>query len=77
MNKAKRDKLKRAVGLLDNVSDLVQSVLDKEQDCVDNYPENLQGSELFEKMENAVDGLDEAIEHIDLVKDTLEGVIAL
>ena len=42
MDNRRRDSLKEAIQLLGRVSTMVDTVCDKEQDCVDNYPENLQ-----------------------------------
>ncbi|WP_304432874.1 hypothetical protein [Acutalibacter muris] len=54
---------------------MVDTVCDKEQDCVDNYPENLQGTERFERMEDAVDNLNEALEKIDDAKSCIQAAI--
>lgn len=57
--------LKRASALLGTASGLVSTALEKEEDALDNMPENLQGSEKYEKIEAAVDLLNDASECID------------
>lgn len=53
--------LREALQLLHSVLIVVNKVSDKEQDVVDNYPENLQYTEVYESMENAAENLSEAI----------------
>ncbi len=38
MNESRREKLRGAVRKLSDVQAAVQSVCDKEEDCMDNYP---------------------------------------
>lgn len=61
--------------MLTSAATIVDSVCDKEQDCMDNYPENLQGTERFERMEDAVDSLNDALEKIDDAKSSIESAI--
>lgn len=51
--------------MLNEVRNVLETVSDEEQDCMDNYPENLQGTEKYEQMEDTVDVLNDAIEKID------------
>lgn len=64
MNNARRDRLKDAIQLLNNATSIVDDVADKEGDAMDNMPENLQESERFSAMEEAVDLLNDATESI-------------
>lgn len=57
--------MKRAYALLGTASGLVSTALEQEEDALDNMPENLQGSERYEKIEAAVDLLNDASECID------------
>ena len=75
MNEKRRESLRAAVSLLDRAETLVNTVCDQESDVLDNYPENLQGSERFEKMEDAVDSLNDALESIGEAKDRIEAAI--
>lgn len=57
--------LKRASALLETASGLVSTALEQEEDALDNMPENLQGSERYERIESTVDLLNDASESID------------
>mgnify|MGYP005759684285 FL=1 len=76
MNENRRGRLKDALKLLSGAASIVEAVCDKEQDCVDNYPENLQNTERFERMEDAIDHLNDALERIDDAKGNIESAIA-
>jgi hypothetical protein len=58
--------------MLASITYIIESVCDKEEDCMDNYPENLQNTDRFEKMETAVDSLNEALEKLDDAKEFIE-----
>ena len=75
MDNKRRDELKSALQMLSRVENTLNSVCDKEEDCMDNYPENLQGSERFEKMEDAVDNLSEALEALGEARSAIEAAI--
>lgn len=76
MNEERRSKLRDAVGFLDRASAIVDTVYDKEQDCLDNMPENLQNTERYEHMEDAVDHLNDALERLDEVKEHIQSAIS-
>ena len=61
MNNKRRELLRNATDLLGKASNMVQSALDSEQDCLDNMPENLLDSERCQKMEDAIERLEEAM----------------
>lgn len=65
MNNMRRKNLKNAVDLLNRASGIVSDALSQEEDCLDNMPENLQMSDRYESMEQAVDYLEDAVSHID------------
>lgn len=69
MNAKRRNVLNYALNLLSKASDAVSGAMDEEQDCLDNMPENLQSSDRYERMENAIDSLYEAMSGIDEVRD--------
>ena len=58
--------------MFDSAISIVQAACDKESDCVDNYPENLQSTGQFERMEDAADNLNEALEKLDEAKERLD-----
>lgn len=64
MNKRRRTQLTEANALLDRALDIVESVREEEQDAMDNCPENLQYSERYSMMEDAVGELEDAISSI-------------
>lgn len=71
MNNRKRDLLKESKTLLGRASSLISQVLEEEEDCLDNMPENLQASEKYERMEDTIDKLESAIEHIDNAQEDI------
>lgn len=72
MNNQKREKLKLARGFLSKASDIVSSVLDNEQDCLDNMPDNLQYSDRYERMEAAISKLEDGLNNIEAAEECLE-----
>ena len=76
MNKQRRDSLRQAVGFLSQAESIVERVSDKEQDCMDNTPENFQESERYAAMENAVDQLNDALTGIGEVKEMIRAAMA-
>jgi len=75
MNNARRAKLREAMEMLSNAQSIVDAVCDKESDCLDNYPENLQATEQYEQMESAVDHLNDALESLDEVREYIEAAM--
>jgi histidinol dehydrogenase len=75
MNDIRREKLRKALTLIDKAATIVDGVSDEEQDAIENYPENLQNTEKFEGMEIALDNLNEAVERMDGVKEIIEAAM--
>lgn len=68
--------MNNAKGLLTAAAHIVTRVLDEEEDSLDNMPENLQGSEQYEKKEAIIEMLNEASDSIDTaVEKVSEAVI--
>ena len=65
MNKPRRTHLWELIGALESVQSMLEDLKCEEEECRDNLPENLVGSERYEKMDDAVNALDYAIEQID------------
>lgn len=65
MNRKKRDRLSIAINLLDSASDIVSGVYDDESDALENLPENLEGSDRYQKIEDCVLYLEDAVSMID------------
>lgn len=71
VNDSRRKNLKRALSMLESASQIINMAAEQEQDSLDNLPENLQGSDRCEKMEDAVSFLESAIEDIDSASDKI------
>lgn len=75
MNEKRRERLRDAVRMLTSVASVVEAVCDNEQDAMDNIPENLQATERYERMEDAVDSLNDALEKIEDAKGHIQSVL--
>ena len=64
-----------AVELLGRAASIIDMVCDQENDAMDNYPDNLQGTDRYESMEDAVDNLNEASDKIEEAREYIEQVI--
>lgn len=74
MNKQRRIRLRESNTLLAKALQIVNAVKDEEQDALDNFPENLQNSERYTAMENAIDELEEAIDYIEQASESLNNL---
>lgn len=72
MNKQQRVRLGEARSYLDRAINIISAVKDEEQDKLDNAPENLQSSERYTAMENAIDELEEALNNAEQAKENIE-----
>lgn len=75
MNDKRRGRLRNALRTLELVRSAVESAADEEKDGVDNCPENLQGSDRFERMEEAADHLEDAVGSLDEAADHIREAI--
>ena len=62
--------------MLGSAVNLVSNALDGEEDSLDNMPENLQSSELYEKKEAVIDALNDASDSIDMAIEKINEAIA-
>ena len=81
MNKDRKNRTSNVLEKLRDYSDKVlelkdelECIKDEEDDAMMNVPENLQGSERYEAMENAVDALDSAIDSLEEICDNITDV---
>lgn len=74
MNKKRRERVLKAVNSLEEISTIVEEILDEEQDAYDNMPENLLSSMRAEESEEAIETLDEAMESINSAVDALSEI---
>ena len=75
MNKKRRDILQSARPLLSQAARIIERVAEQEEDCLDNFPENLQSTDRYEKMEKAIENLEAALEHIENAQDCISEAV--
>lgn len=75
MNRKRRAILKNAKDHLGVASVLISQALDEEEDCLGNLPDSLTDGDRYEKMESAVDALNDASENIDAAIDKINEAI--
>ena len=73
MNQARRKVLKDIYIIIAEARDNLDAVYDEEEEYKNNIPENLQGSERYERAEAAVDALESAITSLEEALDYIEG----
>lgn len=76
MNDKRRQLLRRASAYLDDAERLVSSALDEEQDSLDAMPEQFECTDRYEKMEEAIALLEDAIENISAARDKVDDAAA-
>ncbi len=72
MNNARRKELNEALELIYQAQDIINSCKDDEEMYRDNMPENLQGSEKYERADEVIDTLQEAVDGLDEVIGKVE-----
>lgn len=75
MDDTRRAILREALDLIRRAKLMVEGACDKENDCIDNYPENLQSTEVFEKMEIAADAMEDAVEKLSEAEESITTAI--
>lgn len=76
MNKQRRERLDEAHSKLMEAYYIIEEVKDEEEEAFDNMPENLQGSERGEQMEEYVATLEEIYDGIDSYMSDLYDIIS-
>ena len=76
MNNRRREKLKRAISKLGQSAEEISNIIDEEQDCLDNIPENLQASNRYENMEMVIDLLEDSVSSVESALEKIEEAIA-
>lgn len=71
MNNRRRDRLKGVLTSLENAQNTLEAVTDQEEDALDNIPENLMDSEMYDKIDEAVENLNAAQERL---QETIESI---
>lgn len=77
MNDRRRKQLQNAKKYAEQAQEIVMAVMDKEQETLENLPENLQYSEMYEKKEMALDELDIIMDALDDVIDKIDNVASV
>ena len=72
MNNPRRKKLNTILEQLIEIHAVLEEVKDEEQDYFDNIPENLRNSERYDKAENTVAALEDALSMFDDIADNIE-----
>lgn len=72
MNNLRRKTLQNLYDIIANAKDNLDEVRDEEECYKDNMPENLQGSERYERSEEAIDALESAISSLEDALDSIE-----
>lgn len=74
MNKQRRSQLEKFHAQLDEIKAGIEALTEEEQEALDNMPENLQGTEKYETMENCISIMEEASLDIENVMDNLSEI---
>lgn len=74
MNKLRRKSINDNMKLLENIKSNLEDILSDEEMYFDNMPENLQGSLRGEESESAIDILNESIETLEEVINSLNEI---
>ena len=72
MNKTRRKELEELYDTIYEAKDRLEMLHDEEEEYRDNIPENLQGSERYERAEEAVDALDSAMSSLEEALNYIE-----
>lgn len=72
MNNPRRKALQDLYNIILEAKEKLETVRDEEDEYKENIPENLQGSERYERAEAAVDSLADAIYSLEEALDSIE-----
>lgn len=75
MNKARRKTLAEIADQLEALKGELESALSEEEEYRDNIPENLQGSERYERADEACGNLAEAVSQLEDVISNIEAAV--
>ena len=71
MNKARRKELEKAADLIYEAISIIEWCKDEEEDALENLPESIQMSEKGEEFDNNVYAMEECVDDLESVCDTL------
>lgn len=75
MNKERRKKISEIISSLNEIYRRLESVKNDEEYAFDSMPEGLQYSMRGEESQEAIDSLDQSVDHIEEAIFALEGII--
>ena len=75
MNNIRRKVLKSILEEIEEIKNRLEGVLSDEEEAFDNIPENLQGTERYEKAEEIISYLEDAISELDESISSIEYTI--
>ncbi len=64
MNNNRRKKILEVIKMIDTTKNYLEIILEEEEECFDNIPENLQYSARGEDSQDAIDNMNEALEKL-------------
>lgn len=76
MNKERRKTIREIMEQIEELKSSLEDCQWDEEEYRDNIPENLQGSERYEKADNAVSNIEDAVSNLEEVLSSLEEAIA-
>lgn len=76
MNNLRRKAIRKVIEMLDDARILLDEIREDEENYRDNIPENLSGSERYEKADEACYEMEDAVGTLEEMVSTLEEVIA-
>lgn len=77
MNNTRRAAIRKASKLTREAYSLIEYAHDEEDECLNNIPENLSSTSNYEKMEEYVDLLEEAMIQLDIACDAVDQILSI
>lgn len=75
MNKIRRKNLQHVIDRLEELKGAIEDLHDEEEEYLDSIPDNLQGSERYEKVESACHELECAVSYLEDTINSIEAAI--
>ena len=75
MNNPRRKELEKALELLGQAHDIIETCYEEESDAFDNLPESIQDSERGEKMSDNVDMLSDILSTLDDIASDMDTIM--
>ena len=75
MNKVRRKNLQSIANQLEYLKTQIEDICSDEEEYRDNIPENMQGSERYEKADTACGNLSDAVDNLEEVIYSIESAI--